>query len=309
MTMRHVISIAVILLFLPQIPVRGQASTRPAVSTSPDSSDKSNPLTDPNNKTITIATFNINWGNPDVREVVKTIRKAKADVVCLQETTRLSERFIKSSLKKEYPYQHFRGDKGEFRAERFGYLSKYPLKKFRYLPAKHGIFGTWIAEPSVFNQKIQLVNVHMEPFRGAKINSARDLWRAFRKQETIHAAEIKYIIDHLDKQLPILVLGDFNSISSLCAPTYLRSLGYVDSFASVTENADHHPTWEWMYEFGRVRFRIDYVFHSSEFETLSSRVIQTDASDHYLLVSKMVIKINEIALPTQGGKNAIIEKH
>jgi len=43
---------------------------------------------------IRIATYNINWGNPNLEAVVATIRDSKADSVCLQETSQRAEAFL-----------------------------------------------------------------------------------------------------------------------------------------------------------------------------------------------------------------------
>ena len=61
--------------------------------------------------------------------------------------------------------------------------------------------------------------------------------------------------------------------------------------AIVTADADllclQHVTWHW--QAGRVRwqYRLDYIFHSRHIRTLSSAVVRTGGSDHYLLTSRL----------------------
>ena len=61
----------------------------------------------------------------------------------------------------------------------------------------------------------------------------------------------------------------------------------VDSYASVTENADTHSTWQWPTRPIPLRLRIDYVFHSKHFRTVDSAIIRREGSDHSLVVATL----------------------
>jgi len=65
---------------------------------------------------IRIATYNINWGNPNLDAVVATIRDSKADIVCLQETSQRAETFLRHRLATEYPHMRFVGHDNRFGA-------------------------------------------------------------------------------------------------------------------------------------------------------------------------------------------------
>ena len=45
-------------------------------------------------QTLTVATFNINWGNPDLPGVANVISRSQADLVALQETNDRSARYL-----------------------------------------------------------------------------------------------------------------------------------------------------------------------------------------------------------------------
>ncbi|MCR4412766.1 MAG: endonuclease/exonuclease/phosphatase family protein, partial [Thermoguttaceae bacterium] len=75
---------------------------------------------------FSVATYNINWGNMDLRKMAATVDKADADLVLLQETTPPSEAWLRRQFRDRYPDIRFRGDKGQYHAERFGILSKSP---------------------------------------------------------------------------------------------------------------------------------------------------------------------------------------
>ncbi|RPI61240.1 MAG: hypothetical protein EHM48_05990 [Planctomycetaceae bacterium] len=49
-------------------------------------------------------------------------------------------------------------------------------------------------------------------------------------------------------------------------------------------------TWHWDWKGQSVTFRLDYIFHNSRFKTHTSKVIVSDASDHYLVVSQLSIE-------------------
>jgi len=56
---------------------------------------------------FSIATYNINYGNPDLKLIVETIMQSGADFVALQETNSESEKYFKSHLSKLYPFMKF----------------------------------------------------------------------------------------------------------------------------------------------------------------------------------------------------------
>jgi len=236
--------------------------------------------------TFTVAAYNINYGNPNLGEVYKAIVTADADVVCLQETNRSSEAYLRRRFWRKYRYTKF------IRAPRhaaggYGFLSKVPLKNVRFIPKHKGMFGTYVAEARLGGKDVQIASLHLQPmfFDGAA--GLGGVWAKLKEFEQIHAAEIVHIHGKLSKTLPLLVVGDLNSMSILYAPTYLKSKGFVDSFASVTPDADKHITWRWRTGKMLWKYRLDYIFHSAHFRTLSSTVVQTEGSDHFLLTSTL----------------------
>ena len=55
-------------------------------------------------------------------------------------------------------------------------------------------------------------------------------------------------------------------------------------------NRIYVATWRWPLGRLHIQFRIDYIFHSTHFRTVSSRTISTTGSDHLLVVSEVVLK-------------------
>lgn len=245
----------------------------------------------PAKRTFTVATFNVNWGNPNLEEVVKVISQSQADLVALQEINDVSQRYLRSRLAGRYPHMKFRLPTGRYLAAGFGFLSKILLEGFRYVEAKHGLFGTWICHARPAGRRLQIVNVHLTPFSPPGRGGLAAAWQTLADVEDTHDKEIRHVHDALSKNLPAIVLGDFNSPSPLAAPQFLAKRGFTDSFAAVTKAPDRHPTWHWRLGKVNLAFRLDYIFHNKDISTLESRLVRTNASDHNVLVSRLLVPL------------------
>lgn len=181
----------------------------------------------------------------------------------------------------------FRGHDGRIAAERCGVLSKHRSVAEEFLPPRHGVFGAWLLRPDVNGQELQVANVHLEPVREPTTGEWINALDEFKVVETIHRREIEAIVERLAPEIPTLIVGDFNSFSWGQAPKYLIEHGFIDSYASVTEGADDHPTWRWPARAMKLAGRIDYIFHSRHFRTKESWVAPETTSDHYLLGSRL----------------------
>ena len=250
-------------------------------------------------ESLKVATYNINWGNRDLGQMVGTIEQADADIVCLQETTGQSEAHIRRTLGKRYPQVHFEGHEGRFAAERFGFLSRHPIKQLSFLPPKHGLFGAYVAQVALKDRNVQIVNVHLQPAILRRGGGLAQAYAALVAMEQTHEKEISYLFERIDKDLPTLILGDFNSVSTFHAPTFLKERGLADSFAQVHEEPDAHFTWHWPLKYGQWSLRIDYIFHSPHFATRESRILRSEASDHYLLTSTLSLATEK---PSQAAE-------
>lgn len=234
---------------------------------------------------FTIATFNMNWGNVDLADTVRVIRSARADLVCMQETTPEAERAIREGLAREYPHVHFTGNVRY--SSGFAILSKTPLSGVRFLEPEFGFFGTLLADVELGGRRVRVASVHLEPIVPREGGGAADILALFLKTEGLHLKEVRRVAAELPEGAPAIVAGDMNSASFGSAPRFLKGRGFVDSFAAVTPNPDAHVTWHWKYAGTDWRFRIDYVFHSAEIRTIESRLVDAPSSDHKLVVSRL----------------------
>lgn len=236
---------------------------------------------------LTIATYNINWGNPDLKTVVAAIREARADVVALQETNAESEVFLRKELKDEYPHREFHAAAAAAPVGGFAFLARKPFKSVTFIEPRFGLFGAFVAEVEFQHASVQIVNAHLQPGIPKGNEGLRGIWRLFQDMEDIHAQEIESLYESVAKDKAAIVLGDFNSLPTLSAPAFLKEKGFTDSFAAVNKDADRQATWHWKENGVEYRFRLDYIFHSAQISTIESKIVKREASDHYLLVSRL----------------------
>ena len=231
-----------------------------------------------------VATYNINFRNSDLPVVAETICKSKADVVFLQETNRQSERFFRSKLRRSYPHMIFRKQPG---AGGLGILSRARLRNARLLPRGHGFWGTLLAQVKLGGKDVQIVNVHLYPTVPRGDEGVKGLLGLFAKTEGIRVKEIAHIHSKLSSKLPIVMAGDFNSPPGLSVHQYLTSRGWIDSLASGAAEGADLATWHG--RSGKVQWEqcLDYIFHTPDIKTGASRVIRSEASDHFLVVSTL----------------------
>ncbi|MFY9255300.1 MAG: endonuclease/exonuclease/phosphatase family protein [Fuerstiella sp.] len=236
-----------------------------------------------------IATFNVNYGNLNGREVLDAIAEADADILCLQETTVKAESFLRQQLATTYPEFHSAGHQGKYFAERFVFASRIKPKSLRFVPPSNGLFGFYIAEFEVNAKPLRVVNAHLTPVSTEGATTLAGVLAGIARSEDTRASEAKAIVEHISDNSATIVLGDFNSLSTFQAPQALAAAGLVDSFASVHSDADRHPTWHWPTRPLPVRLRIDYIFHSRHLKTKKSAIVKRGNSDHFPVVSELVI--------------------
>jgi len=237
-------------------------------------------------KTLTVATYNVNWGNPEPSKTVSVIRALRADVVALQETNRASQRWLTKHLKKTFPHAAFtKNDRGG--AGGFGFVSKHELADVRFTPPTAGWFGSYSCRVRVNDATVRIVSVHLMPVLPKPGATVMGVLSMLTATEGTRKKEISALVGAHPPAEPTIVLGDFNSVSTQGAPTHMRTLGFLDSYAQAHKVPDTDPTWRWVYRGVPLAFRIDYVFHSPHFETTRCRIVREGPSDHYPVVGTL----------------------
>ncbi|MCD4823539.1 MAG: endonuclease/exonuclease/phosphatase family protein [Phycisphaerae bacterium] len=253
-------------------------------------------------KTFTIASYNINYGNPNLKKVVEIIKNTDADVVAIQETNPESEKYLRRHLGKLYPHMKFHNS---LWAGGFAFLAKTPLKKVKYLPQTHGAFGTYLTTVRLAGKTVQLANCHLHPTLPRENAGLKELIAVWNKTQTIRKKEIAAIISKLSPATPSIVLGDLNSLPGTTVPMYLEYLGYTDNYKAVTPENQRRETWRWVARNMEWKVRLDYIFTPKQCQIIKSKIIHRDASDHYLIFSTLRWENKPIAGKSKketGGK-------
>lgn len=251
---------------------------------------------------LALATYNMNYSVRDraaLAAYVRIIRKARPDVLAIQEGNGAVFDHLKKALAREYPHRLVYADANGGPAG-FAWFSNLPLHKPVVLPRSFGWFTTPTVRVRPGGRELLLVNVHLRATIPPKGADFRRMLRELAATEAVRARETRFIHSRLPAGVPTVLLGDFNTISALQVPTFLGGKGFVDSFASVTPKADTRPSWRWVREGRRWGLRIDYIWHDSRFKTVRSRIVADGPSDHYPVVSELEL-LPEPAGASSGG--------
>lgn len=116
----------------------------------------------PASPSLRILTYNVNWGEPRPELAAQTIGDSGADIVCLQETTRLWEQFLRTALATNYLFMKFR-ESTTRTGGGFAFLSKVPAREIAFVPSDTGWFGGWIMRFETALGPVQVLNVHLHP--------------------------------------------------------------------------------------------------------------------------------------------------
>lgn len=242
--------------------------------------------------TLTVMTYNVLAWHRHVRPVIDTIRAEDADVVCIQELNRSLALELQTQLGEEYPYQlHEPRDT----PAGIGLISKHPIRPTgASLPHVRWIGGPQVLELDWDGQKITLVNFHMTSTPAIAAQPIID--RDFRAREE----QARLLAGLARRAAPAVMCGDANAVplnqayKILAGPMHDAwrqagfGLGHTFPGSDIPESdrpkiGDWHvPQW---------LARIDYVFHTPEFETVAARLARFDGvSDHRGVVAVLVLK-------------------
>lgn len=233
------------------------------------------------NPTLTVMTYNVLAWHSHTQPILDTIRAEDPDIVLIQELNWTLARQLEEQLGEIYPYQLL---EPEDDPRGIGTISKHPIRSTgERLP------GDWVGGPQVMalewsGEEVTLVNFHMWPTTG--IRPLSEVERSIRLRET----EARLLARVGDSAGPAILGGDANCTSLSTAYRILTrelsdayqqagfGLGHTFPGSDIPESdRPHLGGWyvpQWL-------ARIDYVFHTEDWETISARVARFDGvSDH-----------------------------
>jgi endonuclease/exonuclease/phosphatase (EEP) superfamily protein YafD len=237
----------------------------------------------PEGHTLTVMTYNVLAWHNYTRPVIDNIRAQYVDVVCLQELNQDLAQAISSELKEEFPYQIL--DPVD-NPTGIGVISRFPIRRSsERLPLK------WVGGPQVLEldwdgQTVTLVNIHMTP--NTRMGPGSVIEPPIRQRE----AQARELVALARRSAPIIIAGDANS-APLNEATRILTRELRDAWREAGFGLGHTFPGSTIPGSDRPRIggsnlfvppwlaRIDYVFHSKEWVTVSAKLARFDrVSDH-----------------------------
>jgi len=246
----------------------------------------------PAGPSLRVVTYNINWGGPNPERVAKFLLDADADIVCLQETHRQWEAFLKTHLAAAYPHSTFHSSGG---AGGIAFMSKRPLSNVRVLSADAGWFPGLIADVATDIGPVQILNVHLRP---PLSETGSATVSAYYQSPGVHRKELADFLEAADSNAPLIVAGDFNENEKRGAVKGLLDNGFRDALSLFDKNS---KTWRWRVFPGlTLKNRYDHILFSKHFRCTGAKVFDVRASDHLPVLAGMVSN-EESAEPSAAG--------
>ncbi|GEM_PF-241507 len=260
-------------------------------------------------KAIRLLTWNIHYfqdiySRPlpeSQKDMLATINNMEADVICIQEfytgqdndvTKGMNK--IKAVLKK--PYAFFQPMEGETRG--MAVFSKYPIIRTGMIAFSTEASGNQCIFTDIFKERktFRVYTVHLESIKlqshqlnyidsfvkGKERNIrpskkiAGQLKRAFLERSD----QVKLVKEHASTcPYPYIVCGDFNDPPSSYA-FHSMSKGLKNTFAE-----KGYGVFPVTYYKGFLKYQIDHILVSPEFEVLNHQIVKKKISDHYPVLS------------------------
>ncbi|MFM7425238.1 MAG: endonuclease/exonuclease/phosphatase family protein [Elainella sp.] len=236
---------------------------------------------------LRVMSWNIRYDNPSPEVIGQTILAQQPDVVALQALMNPNAQALAVLLQSRYPHQAFSTTAG------LGIFSRYPLTPIQPSPAAIGsrYQQVTITPPeatetprSALPQQFTLINVHL-PTPSISISRLASIpipTNFFTTKQNRHLAQLLQQMQTVSQ--PLLVMGDFNIGDR--QPNYQRLRAQLgDAFYGVGWGLGLSYPVNRLPPFPLVR--IDYLFHSSQWQPQRIWQGQRTGSDHKYLVAEL----------------------
>lgn len=234
----------------------------------------------PDQKHFKIVTYNVNWGFVHPEKVAAYLAQEEADIICLQESNRRWESFLKSRFSRDYPHTRFY-ERGA--ASGIGIMSRYEIRNAELIHPKEGWFPALLADVKTPIGFVQILNVHLRPPLSDRGTVSIGVYFS---AEDIHSKELNGLMTRINNQRPLIILGDFNENEKRKAIRELIDLGFTDALSLYDR---HSNTWEWKVSAGiKLKNRYDHILYSRHLACTAAKVTPVDASDHFPVVAVIV---------------------
>ena len=238
-----------------------------------------------NGKTIKIMSFNINnyifkEDKNNRAELLKIIKQNRPKIICLQE-------YI-PEIKLNYKYSFTKKKNKNYG---ISIISQYPIIDSGELKFENSFNNVIFCDIKIGNKNIRVYNIHLESFKikniynsqKTSLNFVTYMYKKMRNGIIKHQKQAKKLQNHIKKSnLYNIICGDLNN-NFLSYEYRIIKNDMKDSFVEAgsgfgkTFNLSIYP------------LRIDYIFVDKEFDIRSFKVINTNISDHFPIISQFSI--------------------
>jgi endonuclease/exonuclease/phosphatase family metal-dependent hydrolase len=265
------------------IPFRARIAMLACLAALPLAQCRAHPRTAarPGATSLTVMTFNVNFGVAEHPDNLAAIAEQDADLVLLQETTPAAEAAIRGQLSERYEHMIFSHC---CRAGGLAVLSKYPIVDREQLAATIGWFPAQRVIVATPLGRVQVINVHLRP----PISDDGSWVGGYFSTRSVRGEEMEAFWREADPGLPTIVAGDFNESGNGRAIAYLERQGLASALPA------QHPratTWRWPTPLGTIRAQLDHIVVDEHFAARDTRVVQGGRSDHLPVVSVLTTEL------------------
>lgn len=227
--------------------------------------------------TISVASYNINFGNGHSTQTVDVIATLDTDIILLQETTEASEMAIRQRLDEEYYEIRFHHC---CRAGGLGILSRFEVLDAEVVETDIGFFPAWWLRLKTPYGPLVIVDVHLRP----PISDGGSWVVGFFTTRAARAREMAALWLDLPKGEPMLIAGDFNEPADGDVVKFLRSEGME---ASLPQFVGNEPTWHWPVGATDLRMQLDHIVYGPPMTATAARIVRGGLSDHEPVVVEL----------------------
>jgi endonuclease/exonuclease/phosphatase family metal-dependent hydrolase len=233
---------------------------------------------------LTVMTYNVGAGLAGPLRLVEVLRQSNADIIGLQELAPEQGAAIHQLLREDYPYQvlHATGVPGK------GLISRFPVHETEWLelhPNRPDLQATVHAPGG----DCTVIVAHPPPPR---------LGRNRLRHSALTNEQIANIAAVATRGHPAVLLTDFNRVGWQAAYRQLQQSGLIDAFGAAGRGMGFtlptrlsHLAYRG-HPLGEVPLppllRVDYVWHTEHFRTLSSWIGGNAGSDHLPVLAELV---------------------
>lgn len=242
---------------------------------------------------LRVLTWNISGATINCKEeqedIVKLILAQNADFMLLNEFTLDSRLVIDSLLSEHYPYKEIVNAKKTAGDIFYSKIQSVESGKLdRVIP--NGIYSKLSIEKDTLsvlgchlpgnNREGQIEIDHTDSLR--KVKTFWDRYRHAQEKRNESASFLKKTIR--ESSLPIIVMGDMNDFDASAPMDSLRDAGMKNAWweGGLGYGATYHEGW--------LRLRIDHIYYNEKLKLKDVKVVETDLSDHNILIADFSIK-------------------